>query len=459
VPVDWIPPAAERELGLGFYATRAEGTGGTLKVDPEDFRVTEISQYPIPAPDGGFTVLRVLARNWEQHTLARALGERLGLPPGGIAWAGTKDRRAISEQLFSYQGPPRSIGEEPFPGVRIAEMYAARSGLVLGHHFGNAFEIRVHASRTTGAELSEHLGAIRDEVTAIGGFPNFFGPQRFGEVRPVTHLVGERLLRGDSDGAVDVYLSWTAPGELPDGEAARRAYAEHRDPRRALREFPPAYQFERTLLDHLARGQSADRALRALPRELRRLFIHAAQSLLYNRYLIARREHGLGSTEPVSGDRLLRLARDGTIPGTDPIPVTDDNLFEAQALVTRGRARIAAPLIGYKTELGGGVPGELLRSELAASELRAESFELPRQPDLASEGTWRPIAVPMPPVSFSVAPDGGAGYTIRFALPKGSYATVLLREFTKLGATRSTEGSEPVVLGVVAGAEPTPGSR
>jgi tRNA pseudouridine13 synthase len=432
----WRPPEAERALGLGFYATRTSGTGGRTKVDPEDFRVDEISMYPSPDPEGPYTVLRVAARNWEQHELARALAERLGLPPHALAWAGTKDRRAITEQLLSYRGLPPATTEAMLPGVAVREAYRARTGLALGHHFGNAFAIAVREVAVPAEETAARVADVIAELRRLGRFPNFFGPQRFGEVRPVTHRVGERMLRGDAAGAVELYLTETTPGESPEGDAARRAYAQHRDPRLALKEFPAAYRFERTLLDHLARGQDAGRALRALPRELRRLFVHAAQSLLFNRYLVIRHERGMSGDRPVVGDRLLRVARDGTLPGAEPIPVAGDNLEEARALVARDRAEIAAPLIGYGTELGDGEPGELLRQLLADSGLTQDSFRLPAHPDLASEGTWRPIGVRVPPIAWTPRGDEGSdrGYELRFALPKGVYATVLLREFCKTGA-------------------------
>ncbi|MGI0150613.1 MAG: tRNA pseudouridine(13) synthase TruD, partial [Thermoplasmata archaeon] len=260
------PPTAEIDLGIGFYATNGPGTGGRLKVAPEDFRVREISQYPVPFDDGDFTILRVVARNWEQHELARHLAQRLGLPPGAVGWAGTKDRRAISEQLLSYPGAPRPLAREPAPGIEVVEMYRARRAIVLGQHFGNFFDLTVREVPLEGEAAEARWTEVAQALRERGAFPNFFGPQRFGEVRPVTHRVGRALLAGDSEGAVAIYLGAPTDGEPPEGREARQNYVEHGDPVRALREFPAYYTFERTLLDHLARGRGADRALRALPR-------------------------------------------------------------------------------------------------------------------------------------------------------------------------------------------------
>lgn len=425
------PPERERSLGLEFYITSGPGADGRLKATAEDFRVSEISSYPRPDPAGSFTVLRVSSRNWEQHELASAIARRLGLPPHAVAWSGTKDRRAVAERLFSYRGAPPSV-DLGLRDVEVLESYRAREGLVLGHHFGNSFEIRVEAPAVPPVEAVARYRAIESELRSSGGFPNFFGAQRFGEVRPITQEVGRWLVRGDVGRAVDVYLTARPAGGRPGvGDEARAAYSEHRDAGRALREFPSEYTFERTLLEHLARGQDAERAFRALSRELRLLFVHAYQSLLFNRWLSARYRAGLSLQAPVEGDRVLRLGREGTVRSQEAVPVAPDNLAECSELVRRGGAMVAGPLVGYGTPIEPGPVGALLSNLLAEQEVRPEDWKLPKAPEVASRGAWRPILLPVPPVGLSA---GAADVVFRFALPKGAYATVFLREFLKSGA-------------------------
>jgi tRNA pseudouridine13 synthase len=434
----WTPPDSEERLGLGFYATHTPGVAGQLKRDPEDFRVSEISLYPMPQEDGPFTVLRVVSRNWEQHELSDRIAQRLGLPPHSIRWAGTKDRRAIAERLASYRGFPPSRPLD-LAGVEVVEAYRARDGLVLGHHFGNSFVIRL--TGLSGDGDLDRLEGTRNELLAQGGFPNLFGAQRFGEVRPVTHEVGRLIVRGDLPGAVDCYLTALPPGEDGLGAEARRAYSEHRDAQRALREFPPQFRFERQLLDHLARGHPPERALRALSRELRTLFVHAYQALLFNRYVTRRVARGLALGRPSPGDRLLRVARDGTVPGTAPVPVGPDNLTECEELAARGRAIVAGPLVGFATPDDPGPASEILNELLEEEGVGRKDFESPRSADLASAGSFRPMFVPLPPIGNLAERDPGADEdtaTLHFSLPKGSYATILLREFLKTGARPSS---------------------
>jgi tRNA pseudouridine13 synthase len=435
-----VPPPEERALGLEFYATDLAPIPARIKATAGDFEVREISEYPMPEASGAFTVLRVRSSDWEQHELAQRIAGVLRLPPHAISWAGTKDRRAVSERLFSYRGAPPS-GPVDIPGAEVLEAYTARDGLSLGHHYGNAFGIRLSEIGADLPAVVDRLEKVRAALREAGGFPNLFGPQRFGEVRPVTHLVGRALVLGRPEEAVDVYLTWVAGDADTLGADARREYARHRDAARALREFPPAFRFERRLLDHLARGHSPERAIGALSRDLRTLFVHAYQSLLFNRWVSRRAAGGLSLTRPEAGDWLLRVGRNGTVTSTDPVEVGLDNLAECLEFVDRGRAVLAGPLVGFETPAMAGRPGELLEAVLAEEHVRRDDWRIRRAPDLASRGAWRAVSVPTPPIAIAPEPSpdgpGGTGPSawLKFSLPKGAYATVLLREFVKAGAS------------------------
>ncbi len=434
------PPERDRALGLGFYITSTPGRPGEIKGTWEEFRVTEISTYPRPDPNGPYSVLRVVSRGWEQHELGAAIARRLGIPARAVQWSGTKDRRAVADRLLAYRGPSPSRGFD-LPNVELVASYRARDGLVLGHHYGNSFEVRVgRISGTVDRAISEYR-ATEEELRTRGGFPNFFGPQRFGEVRPITHEVGRAVVQGDLARAIDVYLIDRPAGGTPgEGDTARAAYADHRDPRRALSEFPVEYRFERSLLERLARGESPARAFHALPRELRLLFVHAYQAHLFNRWLTRRWEEALPLDRPVPGDRILRMGRDGTYRSRDDVPVQVDNRTECEALVARGRAQVAGPLVGTASPVGSERPGELLAALLREDDVAPAQFGVPVAPELSSAGAWRPILLPAPPLALT--PDGD-GVWFRFALPKGAYATVFLREFLKSGAVGGPADTVP----------------
>jgi tRNA(Glu) U13 pseudouridine synthase TruD len=81
-----------------------------------------------------------------------------------------------------------------------------------------------------------------------------------------------------------------------------------------------------------------------------------------------------------------------------------------------------------------------MREILRAEGIEAKHFELPRTPEIASRGSWRPAQVPIPPVGIreerveAATEQRASGVWLSFALPKGTYATILVRELSKTGA-------------------------
>jgi len=90
----------------------------------------------------------------------------------------------------------------------------------------------------------------------------------------------------------------------------------------------------------------------------------------------------------------------------------------------RGRAFVTAPLVGTETELGTGEPGEIERRVLDEAGIVPADFDLPGA--FHSSGTRRAVLVECD-LGIEREP-----LTFDFSLPKGSYATVLLREYLKV---------------------------
>jgi tRNA pseudouridine13 synthase len=148
---------------------------------------------------------------------------------------------------------------------------------------GNRFTIRV---RDVDNEAEAKAGAVLDEL-GRRGVPNYFGEQRFG-VRRNTHRLGRALLRGDANALAHEYLGGPQPGDPPLAQAARRAF-DAGDYQAALAKWPSSQREERRVLAAAVRhGGDVQRGLRLLDKKLRRLFVSAYQSYLFNRLLAAR---------------------------------------------------------------------------------------------------------------------------------------------------------------------------
>lgn len=459
--------AHPRELptGVRYYVSDTDGTGGRLKDRVEDFRVRELEAVdvePVDADPGSYShlVFRATLRGWDTNDFADALSTKLGISRERVSWAGTKDKHAVTTQLFSLQG-----GDPPLPNLDRAQVEVlGRTGrpVLFGDLDGNAFEIVVRDAGhpENASAIGEELRAFACGAPANGeatgddarvGVPNFFGPQRFGSYRPVTATVGFRILDRDWAGAVREYICARSDAEPAATRDARAEVDEHwraREWADLVNHLPRRLQYERSLLHGLAESggdEPADykESLERLPSNLQSMFVHAAQSKLFNEVLSRRLEHELPFHEPVTGDVVCFASDDPrrTSPGSrerEPQPteaaidrpdneriqhVDADRVGTVTRHCARGRAFLTAPLVGTDTAFGDGEPAEIVHSVLADHDLAPTDFDLPGA--FGSTGTRRAIlvrtdvTVERDPLSFN------------FSLPKGSYATTLLREYLK----------------------------
>jgi len=422
----------ESEIGISGYLTTTPGVGGALKASAEDFVVEEASSPPPPADNGRFAIATLRVRDWETNRLVRQLARTLRISRRRIGFAGTKDRRAISTRLVSFEGvPSEQIRALRLKDVEIADVYRSSRPLEIGDLLGNRFRIVVRGLGPPPQAAARIVQETSRQLRAIGGFPNFFGIQRFGSVRPITHVVGRHIVRGEFREAVHAYVANPIEGEDSESFEVREAFAETGDVRAALRAYPRPFAFEKAILNHLAvYPEDYVGALRVLPANLLMMFIHAYQSYLFNRILSERMRRGLPIQEPVEGDLVLPVDSQGLPDRSRTIEVTCDNRAKATQRCREGKAWVSAILFGSEPEFAGGEPGQIEKRVIASEGLRPQDFVVPDIPRISSKGIRREILAPLRGLELSV---DDTGLHVSFELTRGAYATSLLREFMKSG--------------------------
>jgi len=435
----------EQAVGIDYYVSDADGTGGRLRTEPAEFRVRERELFdtrPVDADTGAYPhlVVRVTLRDWDTNDFAQALSNRLAISRERVSWAGTKDKRAVTTQLFSIDG----IAADDLPdidGVKYEVVGRAGRPILFGDLAGNEFDVRIRDADNPGQVelITEELEAFAGDSDAdsngetIVGVPNYFGQQRFGSRRPVSHEVGLAIVREDWEEAVMTYVGNPSERE-PERTREARAFAEEsRDWTAALDELPNYLGYERSILHRLAEGEDRPEDFRAaleeLPSNLQQLFVNATQSYVFNRILSRRLEAGLPFDRPVAGDVVCFTDSDApegfALPDAERTQrVTERRVDSVARHCERGRAFVTAPLVGTETEFAEGEPGEIERGVLDAVGVEPGDFDLPGEFD--SQGTRRAILV-------RTGLDGAEdSLTLSFSLPRGSYATTVLREYMKV---------------------------
>ncbi len=376
------------------YYTDTPGTKGEIKEQVKDFMVTELASHDLDE-DGDHLIIKLRKQNMTTMEAVSKLSNMLHISKGRIGYAGNKDKRAVTEQHISVEG----VGEEEVRQVFTDEFdleVVGRNGHIgLGNLQANRFEITVRQLNLPIEDLRNRSLKIVDELE--GKFPNYFGRQRFGSARPITHQVGRLILQGDYEEAVWTYIAKPYDEEYKSIRKIRNELWETREVEGAAEKFPEHFRYEKALLYHLTKNPGDYQgAIKRLPEGLQTLFIHAYQSWVFNRAL----------------SKLI-----------------EEDWFDPEYEI---------PLVGYKTDLKDNRPENLVAEVLEEENVSQEDFRLQEFPELRSEGTYRRAFADFR--NFEVLDIDSDDLnmnqnkmTVKFDLPKGAYATVFLREIMKNG--------------------------
>ena len=453
----------ERYLGLDGWAHDGPGIGGLLKVRIEDFRVEEVSRTPALDNKGRFTVVRATLRNWETNRYLRRLAGACGISRNRIFSSGLKDKRAVTTQLLVIDAPRHKVESVEIPDTELEILGRTHQKVGMSDHDGNRFTITVRGccdidgSPLDAKEAMRRVLEIRQGMAHRLGddaFPNWIGPQRFGATRPVTPKVGRAVVEGDYEKAVDLYLGMPGTRMTDEVSTFRKMWLDTKDATACLDIAPNHLGYEKSILETLAENpENYLKAFRALPPSLQLLTIHSLQSLAFNHALAGRLTAGLDLLVPELGDLVAPIKVNGRVDVSKMALVTETNLERCKRNCRLGRLAVTGPLPGQDASLAEGEPGKIEAKALQTTELDGIEWRVARIPNLSTNGTRRPLSVAfrdfnveeatlLSEDSFSVRweegpseadrwhPEG-ANLRLRFTLPPGTYATVLMREFMR----------------------------
>jgi tRNA pseudouridine13 synthase len=438
-------PHIDSLLGMEVYATKSEGVGGRIRGELEDFVVEEVLVDGSKAIVGGAVASRVLdstssrqhfllcvleKHGWDTFVAVKNVAKSMGVEQGRIQFAGIKDAKAITAQYVTVEGATiEDAAKVEVKDIALKPIGYLREALSLFYLRGNSFTITVSELSQNIPAAQEQIAETMREIGEAGGVPNFYGHQRFGTTRPITHYVGRALLDGNFEEAAMLFLAKPSPTEHPVSRQARQELWDMRDFGSAYETFPKQLRFERLMLAHLAQNPTDFAgAFRCLPPKLQTLFVQAHQSYLFNRFLSERLKRGLPLNGAVAGDFVVAVERNG-LPLTSMAKVADEaGLVEVNTRVKAGRMRVALPIFGRRQKLSGGVMGEIEREVLQNEGVEGEAGWVNEFAGAAGKGGLRAVVTPVQ--DFSAHTSLGKA-KLGFVLLRGSYATVVLREIMK----------------------------
>ncbi len=445
----------DRLLGIEVYATKTTGVGGEIRGSVEDFKVEEVlvdgSKAEINQTEPSKRVLGCSAErqrhllcvlvkhNWDTFIAVKNVAKQLGIDQNSVQIAGIKDAKAVTAQYISIENVSmEEAAKVDVKDITVRPIGYMRNPLSLFYLLGNSFTINISGVEKEESFVKEQVAQTMQEIAQVGGIPNFYGHQRFGTTRPITHLVGKAILRGNFQEAAMIFLAKPSPDEHPSSRQARSELQQTRDFKLALEHFPKQLRYERSMLNFLVeKPDDFAGAFRTLPAKLQALFVQAYQSYLFNRFLSERVKAGLSLGTAEVGDFVVGVERSGLPMVNMPRPVTAESLDKTNEAVRAGRLRVALPIVGFKQKMSDGAMGELEKRVLEEERVDLNGFRVTVNSKLGGRGGLRTATTPVR--DFQLLKVGNGSVPLGFMLFRGCYATVLLREIMK--------PSDPVTAG------------
>ena len=399
----------------------------SIKKTPADFRVEEILKPEFFAQVSGEALAHALyALEKEALATPEAVGQiarQLKLPSGSIAYAGLKDKHAHTNQHVTLKiaSPEAAPGQAQGNGWTLKRMGFVPRPIAAADILRNRFVLTLRdlsdeacTDMDAAVELLKIPGESgRAEVRVI----NYFGEQRFGSARHHQGFLAKHLIRGDFEGALRLAIATEARKDRREQKVFKRTlsgnWGRWREVLPKLRRCP-----ERRAIERLANsGGDFRAAFCALPYLLQQLSVYAYQSYLWNecaRRLVA------GVCAP-KGPVLEFESDYGLL------------LFPSAEATPPETAALELPLLARKTVLAEPWK-EAAEATLAEEQIALADLQIPgvRRPFFGEEPrtlffTTTGFELGAPEADETAAGPNRKKRVVSFALPAGSYATILLR--------------------------------
>ena len=177
-------PKIDSEIGILAYTTDFPGCGGIIRKQKEDFIVSELITEKARSKiclDSGFAVYKLQKNGIDTTHALNEIFKKHGIRLKSL---GLKDASAVTEQFVFTTFKTNQHLEINESKFNIKKVGFTGKVLSKKEMIGNHFRIKIDGASNELTKFNEF-----DKIL------NFYGYQRFGSRRPVTHLIGRSLIQ------------------------------------------------------------------------------------------------------------------------------------------------------------------------------------------------------------------------------------------------------------------------
>jgi tRNA pseudouridine13 synthase len=384
-----------------------------LKSRPDDFQVEEVTSV-VAGATGPFSFYRLSKKSLGTPEAIQRICRELDVDPRRVRYGGLKDRHAETTQYLTIdEGPERhykdALIQLKYLG-RVEDPYGPQS------FSGNRFGITIRDLDQPSLERAlASLEEVRQDLVA-----NYFDDQRFGSVGSDQQFVARALIDGEDEKALKLAISTYYEHDRSQERKAKALLRQHWGNWQKLQGKMP-HGFLSHVVLHLSRQPQDFRgAFVCIPFFLRNMYLSAYQSSLWNRVLST----WLVATLP--SECLVKVQqKQHVIPM--PVRLGPDRLIELKAL--------EIPLPSSRIELAADHPlntsvQKVLQEEgLSMNQIKLKHYKEP----FFSKGNRPAFYVPeglQHELGWDKLNKGHRKLRLTFTLPRGSYATLLIKRIT-----------------------------
>ena len=404
-------PKIDKLAGIECYCTDYRGISGCIKRSNEEFRVSEIIDTSfltnistVQDEHHKYPLYILEKRNIDSNHAIFEIRRKLGLT---LKVIGLKDAKAVTKQYASSEQTKNIIKEASTAHTLLSLKGFTKVPIGKSSLSGNAFTISIH--NPTVSDISSFIPEIKN-------IANFYGLQRFGSERMVTHLVGKEIVKRNFQKAAELLLSFTTEYDSTMSIEIRNKSRDPKNYSQIIRELPKRMDIEYQVMSALEKGKGPIAALRSIPINIRRLFVQAYQAYIFNRCLSIAVLNGENVVKSKEGDLCFEIENSSVFGRIRKYNPSTDLISQIVPAIR---------LIGYTFQPGKGRFDKITEEIMSTEGITPREFYIKEMQELSAQGGFRQAPLWSKDFRFR------GSLTVCFKLPKGSYATTLLRELMK----------------------------